>query len=52
VGAYLGGGSHPVPRRYTGRAYRKTTDIAAEIIESFALPWRLKVRVLFDAFYR
>ena len=39
------------PRRHAGRPYRKTTDIAAEIITSLDLPWRLKVRVLFDAFY-
>jgi len=39
------------PRRYAGRHYRKTTDIAAEIIAAFDTPWPLKVRVLFDAFY-
>jgi len=40
------------PRRAARRGeYRKTTDIAAEIIATFELPWRLKVRVLFDAFY-
>jgi hypothetical protein len=38
-------------RKVAGRKYRKTTDIAAEIITSFDLPWRLQVRVLFDAFY-
>jgi SRSO17 transposase len=39
------------PRRVAKRDYRKTTDIAAEIIATFELPWALKVRVLFDAFY-
>jgi len=39
------------PRQFAGRQYRKTTDIAAQIITTFDLPWRLQVRVLFDAFY-
>jgi hypothetical protein len=39
------------PRQAAKRDYRKTTDIAAEIIATFELPWMLKVRVLFDAFY-
>jgi hypothetical protein len=39
------------PRQFAGRQYRKTTDMAAEIITTFDLPWRLQVRVLFDAFY-
>ncbi len=39
------------PRKAAGPGYRKTTDIAADIIASFALPWQLKVRVLFDSFY-
>lgn len=39
------------PRRVAKRGYRKTTDIAAEIIAAFELPWSLKVHVLFDAFY-
>jgi hypothetical protein len=39
------------PRKVAGPRYRKTTEIAAEIIATFELPWRLKVRVLFDAFY-
>jgi hypothetical protein len=34
-----------------GRSYRKTTEIAAEIIRAFDPPKGLKVRVLFDAFY-
>lgn len=39
------------PRRVAKREYRKTTDMAAAIIAAFDLPWPLKVRVLFDAFY-
>lgn len=39
------------PRRTAQRAYRKTTDIAAQIIAAFELPWPPKVHVLFDAFY-
>jgi len=39
------------PRRDAKRDYRKTTDIATAIITTFELPWPLKVRVLFDAFY-
>lgn len=34
-----------------GRQYRKTIQIAAEIIAAFEPPTGLKVRVLFDAFY-
>lgn len=33
------------------RQYRKTTEIAAEIIAAFQPPKDVKVRVLFDAFY-
>jgi len=33
-----------------GRQYRKTTDLAAEIMTTFDRPWRWPVRVLFDAF--
>lgn len=39
------------PKKTTGRAYRKSTAIAAELIESFEPPKGLKIRVLFDAFY-
>jgi SRSO17 transposase len=40
-----------LPKACAGRAYRKTTQIAAEIIAVFQPPAGLKVRVLFDAFY-
>ena len=39
------------PRCEAGQSYRKTTDIAAQVIAQLDLPWPLKVRVLFDAFY-
>lgn len=39
------------PRAITGAQYRKMTDIAAGFIAGLDLPWRLKVHVLFDAFY-
>lgn len=39
------------PRSMAPRAYRKTTDIAAEIVATLDLPWALQVRVRFDAFY-
>lgn len=39
------------PRKDAGKAFLKSTEIAAAIIEQLNLPWRLKVRVLFDAFY-
>ena len=39
------------PKRDAGRRYRKTTEIAAAMIDTLELPWPLKVRVLFDAFY-
>ncbi len=39
------------PKNIAGRAYLKTTDIAAQLIEMFGPPGGLKVRVLFDAFY-
>jgi SRSO17 transposase len=40
-----------VPKRWAGRGYRKSTEIAAEMIRAFEPPKGLKVRVLFDAFY-
>lgn len=40
-----------VARREAGQQYRKMTEIAAEMIRAFRPPRRLKVRVLFDAFY-
>jgi SRSO17 transposase len=36
---------------HAGRFYRKTTQIAAELIRTFRPPKGLKIRVLFDAFY-
>lgn len=38
-------------KRWAGRSYRKTTEIAAAMILAFAPPAGLKVRVLLDAFY-
>ena len=40
-----------VPRKRAGRAYRKSTQIAAEFVRAFCPPKGLTVRVLFDAFY-
>lgn len=40
-----------VPKKQAKRSYRKSTQIAAEFIHSFAVPKGLVVRVLFDAFY-
>lgn len=40
-----------LPKRWSGRGYRKSTEIAAEMIRAFDPPKGLKVRVLFDAFY-
>ncbi len=40
-----------VPQKRAGRAYRKSTQIAADFIRAFGPPKGLKVRVLFDAFY-
>lgn len=40
-----------LPKSCGKRAYRKTTQMAAAMIEHFTPPARLKVRVLFDAFY-
>lgn len=40
-----------LPKEAAGRHYRKTTQIAAEIIAAFEPPSGVKVRVLFDAFY-
>jgi SRSO17 transposase len=39
------------PKKGAGRSHRKSTQIAADLIETFAPPAGLKVRVLFDAFY-
>lgn len=39
------------PKTGAGRAHRKTTQIAAELIQGFAPSPGLKVRVLFDAFF-
>jgi hypothetical protein len=38
-------------KRWAGHSYRKSTEIAAEMIRAFDPPKGLKVRVLFDAFY-
>ena len=40
-----------LPKRWAGRSYRKSTEIAAEMIRAFDPPKGVKVRVLFDAFY-
>jgi SRSO17 transposase len=40
-----------LPKGYAGSAYRKLTEIAAGMIDGFAPPAGLKVRVLFDALY-
>lgn len=40
-----------LPKACAGRAYRKTTRIAADLIAAFQPPAGLTVRVLFDAFY-
>lgn len=40
-----------LPKQHAGRAYRKTTQIAAAMIRAFDAPKGLTVRVLFDAFY-
>jgi len=40
-----------IPKDQAGRGYRKTTQIAAALIQAFVPPTGLKVRVLFDAFY-
>lgn len=40
-----------LPRRWAGRTYRKSTEVAAGMIRAFDPPKGLKVRVLFDAFY-
>ncbi len=40
-----------LPKRWAGRSYRKSTEIAAEMIRAFDPPKGWKVRVLFDAFY-
>ncbi len=40
-----------IPQEVAGVGYRKTTHIAAQMINALELPWDLKVRVLFDAYY-
>lgn len=40
-----------LPKRWAGHSYRKSTEIAAELIRAFDPPGGLNVRVLFDAFY-
>jgi SRSO17 transposase len=40
-----------VPKHRAGRAYRKSTQIAAEFIRAFEPPKGLAVQVLFDAYY-
>lgn len=40
-----------VPKAEADENYRKTTQIAAQMINELKLPFDLKVRVLFDAFY-
>jgi SRSO17 transposase len=40
-----------VPKEEAGDGYRKFTQLAAAIVNDLQLPWELKVRVLFDAFY-
>ncbi len=40
-----------VPKDQAGTGYRKPTQIAAQMINELSLPFDLKVRVLFDAFY-
>ena len=40
-----------IPKDQAGDSYLKTTQIAAQMINDFNLPFECKVRVLFDAFY-
>src|SRR5262245_7944519 len=40
-----------VPKKDAGKAYAKLTEMAAAMIQDFAAPTGVKVRVLFDAFY-
>jgi SRSO17 transposase len=40
-----------LPKDFAGPAYRKLTQMAADIIRRFQPPKELKTRVLFDAFY-
>jgi len=40
-----------ISKDQAGLGYRKKNQIAAAIINAFELPWDVKVRVLFDAFY-
>ena len=40
-----------IPKEQAGVSYRKITQIAANMINELKLPFELKVRVLFDAFY-
>ena len=39
------------PKRDAGVAFRKITQIGADLVAELDLPWALKVRVLFDAYY-
>lgn len=39
------------PKRDSGVEFRKITQIGADLVAKFDLPWSLKVRVLFDAYY-
>ena len=40
-----------IPKDQAGISYRKITQIAAQMINELRLPFDLKIRVLFDAFY-
>jgi SRSO17 transposase len=40
-----------LPKDFAGKSYRKTTQMAADMIGEIKLPFECKVRVLFDAFY-
>jgi len=40
-----------LPQRWAKASFRKSTEIAAQMIRTFEPPKGLKVRVLFDAFY-
>jgi hypothetical protein len=40
-----------IPKEMAGNGYRKITQIAAQMINAFALLWDLKMRVLCDACY-
>jgi SRSO17 transposase len=40
-----------IPKQQASVGYRKITQIAAQMINELSIPFELKVRVLFDAFY-